>query len=145
MKILVSNTIVLRSILLLVGVAVVLLGLNVGLGGIKTLGWQVAPDFITVTDHKAYSIQDNHVRFLGGFWLGAGLMFIAAARWLDAMRPALFALIAMIFTGGLARLFTFNTVVLLEPDVLQSITLELAGFPLLGFWLYRLRDTSQGV
>ncbi len=139
-----SRYLVLRTLLALIGIVIILLGLNVGLGGIKTLGWQVAPDFVQVADSSAFGMQDNHVRFLGGFWLGAGLMFIAAAKWLQTLRPVLFALIGMITVGGLARIASMDAGILLTPDILQSVILELVGFPVLGLWLYRVDATRLG-
>lgn len=139
-----SRYLALRALLALIGFVIILLGLNVGLGGIKTLGWQVAPDFVQVSDSRAFGMQDNHVRFLGGFWLGAGLMFMAAARWLQALRPVLIALIGMIVVGGLARIMSMNMDILLTPDILQSLVLELVGFPVLGLWLYRVDATRLG-
>lgn len=139
-----SRYLVLRALLALTGIVIILLGLNVGLGGIKTLGWQVVPDFVQVSDSRAFGMQDSHVRFLGGFWLGAGLMFVAAARWLQALRPVLLALVGMIVVGGLARVASLNIGILMTPDILQSLALELVGFPMLGLWLYRVDAIRLG-
>lgn len=132
-----SRHVALRSVLALAGLIVILIGLNVAMGGIQTLGWQVEPGFVSVADAYAFGVQDNHVRFLGGFWLGAGLIFMVSGRWLAALKPGLIVIIAMIFVGGLARLLSVDSDILLSPDVLQSILFELVGFPLLGLWLYR--------
>lgn len=133
----------LRFVLAVTGVAVILLGINVGFGGIKTLGWQVPTDFIQVSDANAFAQQDNHVRFLGGFWLGAGLVFLFAALKPQGTRPILTALIVMIVAGGVARLMSLNATVLLHPSILQSLILELVGFPLLALWLHKTSVTGE--
>ncbi len=87
-----NSAIILRAILVLVGAGIIFLGLNVGFGGIKTLGWQGETDFISVVKDAAYGAQDNHVRFLGGFWLGAGLLFIAGGVAFKSLRKVLIAI-----------------------------------------------------
>ena len=67
----------LRVILLLTGTIVVWLGLNVGLGGFETLGWQGAQGFFAVTDPETFAVQDNHIRFIAGVWLSVGLLLIS--------------------------------------------------------------------
>lgn len=132
-----------RFVLAVTGVAIILLGINVGFGGIKTLGWQVPPDFIQIADANAFARQDNHVRFLGGFWLGAGLVFFFAAFKPQGARPILTVLIVMIVAGGLARVTSLDATVLLDPSILQSLVLELVGFPLLALWLHKTPVTND--
>lgn len=129
----------LRIILLLLGIVISMLGVSTGFGGIVTLGLQVSPDFLTVNNPQVYAVQDNHIRFLGGFWLGAGLLFIAGCFRLDALRPVLIALLAMGFVGGLARFSALDLDLLLGPDILPPLLFELIGFPLLALWLHRTR------
>jgi hypothetical protein len=129
-----STRIVLRAVLLLVGVVVVVLGLNVGLGGIRTLGWQGGGEFLTVSDPALFAVRDSHIRFIGGIWLGMGLTLAAGAVWFERLRPVLVAITALIFVGGLVRLGGPLT-----PDVLPSLALELLGFPLLGWWIARAK------
>ncbi len=76
----------LRMILAITGCVIVWLGLNVGLGGIQTLGWQGSADFMDVTDEAIYAIRDNHVRFIAGVWSAVGLLMIAGAFWIRQMR-----------------------------------------------------------
>ena len=60
----------LRGVLAVVGAFIIFLGLNVGLGGVQTLGWQGgAADFLTVTNAAVFDVRDSHVRFIGGIWL----------------------------------------------------------------------------
>jgi hypothetical protein len=127
----------LRGVLVLIGLVVIALGLNVGLGGILTLGWQggTAP-FLTITDPALFAVRDSHVRFIGGVWLAAGLLLLAGGFQLARLRTVLIALTAMVFVGGLAR-FSGDFAVLLQPAVAMSLGLELVGFPLLGWWVSR--------
>ncbi len=134
-----------RFVLLLIGVAIILLGINVGFGGIKTLGWQVPTDFIHIADANAFAQQDNHVRFLGGFWFGAGLVFVFAALKPHGARPILTALIVMIVAGGVARVMSLDATVLLDPSILQSLVLELVGFPLLAVWIHKTPVTGDAI
>jgi len=123
----------LRGVLLLLGAVVVVLGLNVGLGGIRTLGWQGGVvEFLTVTDPALFAVRDSHIRFIGGIWLAVGLTLAAGAVWFERLRPVLVAIAALVFVGGLTRLSGA-----LPADVLPSLMLELIGFPLLGWWVYR--------
>ncbi|MDB5527086.1 MAG: Domain protein of unknown function [Devosia sp.] len=126
----------LRAVLILAGAAIVFLGLNVGLGGIQTLGWQggSAP-FLTVLDPQTFGVRDNHVRFIGGVWLGLGLVMLAGGFAFSRLRTALLAFMAMIFVGGLARFSAFDPAVLLNSAVAPSLLLELVLFPLLALWI----------
>jgi hypothetical protein len=129
-----STRIILRVVLALVGTVVVVLGLNVGLGGIRTLGWQGGGEFLTVSDPALFAVRDSHIRFIGGIWLGIGLVLAAGAVWFDRLRPVLVAITALVFVGGLVRLSGP-----LPPEVVPSLVLELIGFPLLGWWMARTK------
>lgn len=128
---------VLRALLALVGAAIIFLGLNVGFGGIETLGWQGSGAFIEITDPSLYAVRDNHVRFIGGVWLGAGLVFVLSAFLLDRMRDVLLALVGMIVIGVLARLSALEPSLLMSPEIAPSLVAELFGFPLLALWIWR--------
>jgi hypothetical protein len=128
---------VLRAVLALAGAAIVFLGLNVGLGGIQTLGWQGSGSFLTVTDAALYGVRDNHVRFIGGVWLAVGLVMLAGAIALERLRPALLAIVGMILVGGLARLSAGDMGLLMGGAIAPSLLLELVAFPLLGLWIAR--------
>ncbi len=128
----------LRGLLLLVGAAVVVLGLNVGLGGMRTLGWQGGmAEFVTVTDPAMFGVRDNHIRFIGGVWLGAGLLVMAGAIWLKQLRVALTAIAGMVFVGGLSRFSAFDLTLLTNWAIAPSLVFELLGFPLIGLWILR--------
>ncbi|MEP7241523.1 MAG: DUF4345 domain-containing protein, partial [Devosia sp.] len=126
----------LRGALAIVGAVIVFLGLNVGFGGIQTLGWQggSAP-FLSITDASMFAVRDNHIRFIGGVWLALGLLMLAGSIALQRLRAVLVALTAMIFVGGLTRLGGGDLAVLLRPDVVPSVLFEIALVPLLGLWI----------
>jgi hypothetical protein len=126
----ISRNALLRTVLAIAGAAIVFLGMNVGLGGIQTLGWQGSGDFVTVTDPALFAVRDNHIRFIG-------LLFLAGAVALDRLRTVLVALTAMIFVGGLARLSAADPDLLISAAIAPSLALELVLFPLLGLWVAR--------
>ncbi|MBL4667207.1 MAG: DUF4345 family protein [Sneathiella sp.] len=84
-----KNIIALKVVLLLIGAAIVMLGLNVGLGGIRTLGWQISPDFLTITNADIFHTQDSHIRFMGGVWFGIGGLFLASVVAFEKLRTVL--------------------------------------------------------
>ena len=133
----------LRGVLALFGAAVVFLGLNVGLGGIQTLGWQGgAVSFFSVTDFPVFAVHDNHIRFIGGVWLGLGLLLVAGSVAFQRLRQVLVALTAMIFVGGLAR-FSGELGTLFTAEVAPSLVFELVIVPLLGLWFWRAERRAR--
>lgn len=127
-----------RIVILLAGLAILWTGVNVGFGGIATLGLQGPTDFVTATDPAAFAAQDSHVRFLGGLWLGVGLLFAASAWRLRALKPALQAALVLIAIGGLARLSAGRPDVVFGPAILASFVAEVALMPLLLLWSTRV-------
>lgn len=125
----------LQVVLVLAGVVVCITGINLAFGGIRTLGWQGAFDFIQIIDERRFLAQDSHIRFLGGVWLSIGLLFIIGAANINKFQAALkFAIIAT-FIGGLARLSQTNLDVTFSADIIGSWLAEVVGMPLLYFWL----------
>ena len=137
-------TMALRVLLAIIGAVIIWLGLNVGLGGIATLGWQGPSDFFTVIDNAAFKVQDNHVRFLGGIWLGVGVFFIAGAVYLHRLNSILTALILMVFIGGLARLSAVDPSLLMSAKIAPSLIMELIFFPAIGFWINHATIGEKG-
>lgn len=130
-----KNNAILRIILVLIGATIMLMGVNVGAGGMRTLGWQISPDFIAIKDAVTFGIQDNHIRFIGGVWFGVGLAFLIGGIVLERMRPTLISLCAIIAVAGLFRLSAMDMDVIFSADIAPSLALELIAFPLLGYWL----------
>lgn len=127
----------LRVILFLTGTVVVWLGLNVGLGGFETLGWQGAQGFFTVTDPDTFAVQDNHIRFIAGVWLSVGVLLITGSIALHRLRSVLISLTGMVFVGGLMRLTSADSALLFSSSIAPSLIAELIAFPLLGFWIFK--------
>lgn len=130
-----NQIIVLRTILMIIGAVIVVLGLNIGLGGIKTLGWQTARDFVAITDSVTFGTQDNHIRFIGGVWFGVGVVFFAGGIALQSLRPTLIVLAILIAVAGLFRLSALDVAVFTSMAIAPSLALEVVGFPLLAWWL----------
>jgi Domain of unknown function (DUF4345) len=133
----------LRIVLVLGGGFILLTGVDVGLGGITTLGLMGTNDFIAVTDPHAFSVHDSHVRFLGGLWIGIGFAFLGGAIWLQGLRPALYLAYAAIFIGGVARLSSQPQDVLFTSEVAGSLAAELIGMPLLFAWTWFARKKAN--
>lgn len=132
------NAMLLRVVLFLIGLIIMVTGINISFGGILTLGWQGSNDFVSITDQVRFNAQDSHVRFLGGVWLTIGVTFVLAALQLARFQSALrFALVAT-FAGGLARFTQMNLDVTLGSDILPSLIAEVIGMPLLYFWLSKV-------
>lgn len=125
----------LNLVVVIVGAAIIFLGLNVGLGGIKTLGWQTTHDFVAITDAAIFYAQDSHIRFIGGIWFGVGAAFVIGGFTMRTFRPTLIILSAMIAIAGLFRLSGMDSDVIFSAAIAPSIALELIGFPLLAWWL----------
>ena len=125
----------LNLVVIIVGVAIIFLGLNVGLGGIKTLGWQTTRDFVAITDAAMFHAQDSHMRFIGGIWFGVGAAFVIGGLAMRTFRPTLIILSAMIAIAGLFRLSDIDSDVIFSIAIAPSLVLELFGFPLLAWWL----------
>jgi hypothetical protein len=130
-----SRNYLLRGVLAVVGTFIIFLGLNIGLGGIQTLGWQGgAVDFLTVTNAAIFDVRDSHVRFIGGVWLALGLLMLAGSFAFQRLRSVLVALTFMIFVGGIARLTGGDLTLLLSSDIAPSFLFEIIIVPLLGVW-----------
>lgn len=125
----------LNSAVVIVGAAIIFLGLNIGLGGIKTLGWQTARDFISITDATTFHAQDSHIRFIGGLWFGVGAAFLIGGFAMRKFRPTLIILSLLIAVAGLFRLSGMDSGVIFSTAIAPSIALELIGFPLLAWWM----------
>jgi hypothetical protein len=127
----------LRLILAIIGLIIIFLGFNVGFGGIRTLGWQGPTDYVEIVNSVAFRIQDSHFRFLGGVWLGIGIVFVAGTFAMHRLRTVLIVLCGVIFIGGIARLSAFDIRILLSLSVLPSLLAELVLFPALAYWIHK--------
>lgn len=121
-------------ILIIAGIAIMALGLNIGLGGVQTLGLQISESFFTITNEEIFNTQDNHIRFIGGIWFCVGALFFLGSIFLNSLRVTLIVLCCAI---GIAGLFRLSGSDVLTTEIAPSLTLELIAFPLLGFWLFQ--------
>jgi len=133
------NEIILRIVLVIGGAFAVFTGFDFAAGGIRSLGLEGPVLSLTAPDPHALDARDSHTRFLGGVWLTVGLVFIASAIRLQALRVALLASTVMIFMGGVARFTTYAPEVLLDPAITGALTAELIGMPVLFFWVWNAR------
>ena len=129
-----------KAVLVLIGLVVMFLGLDAGLGGIKTLGWQADPNFVAVSDATVFAAQDSHARFFGGVWFGVGVLFVLGAA-LPQLRQTLVALCLVIALAGLFRLSQGLSAVL-SLAVLPSFLAEILGFSALALWLHKTKHTG---
>ncbi len=132
-----TRSIYLSATLILVGFAIIFLGLNIGLGGIETLGWQNSDPFFTVTNDAVFQVQDSHIRFIGGIWFGVGATFVLGGFKQKALRTTLITLCALIAVAGLFRLSNISGGAVFSVAIIPSLALELLAFPILGWWLLR--------
>ena len=130
-----TRSILLRLILALVSLAIMMLGLNIGLGGIPTLGWQTSETFIAVTNETVFHVQDSHIRFIGGVWFCVGAIYLLGAFYYDKLRTTLITLSVAIAVAGLFRLSGFEGGAVFSAAIVPSLALEIIGFPLLAWWL----------
>lgn len=136
------HEIALRAVLMLGGAFIVATGFDFAVGGIASLDFEGPRDFFTVTNQHAFDVRDNHTRFIGGVWLGVGLVFISSALFLQALKPALYASIALIFLGGLARFSAQQIDLVFSPEIAPSLAAELIGMPLLWLWVRQTKPRS---
>ena len=99
-----TRSIYLNATLILVGLAIIFLGLNIGLGGIQTLGWHTSEPFFSVTNEPVFQVQDSHIRFIGGIWFGVGAVFVMGGFRQDTFRTTMIVLCAAVAVAGLFRL-----------------------------------------
>jgi uncharacterized protein DUF4345 len=127
----------LNVVLMLTGGAIIALGLNIGLGGIHTLGWQLPRNYLTITDPSVFQMQDNHIRFVGGVWFGVGALFVLGSIAREKLRLTLVLLCFVIALAGVFRFSAMDMSVLGNADIIRSLMFELIGFPLLALWIWR--------
>lgn len=136
------NSFALRAILVVLGLFNVFLGINVGFGGIETLGWQVQAKFFEVTNEAVFLVRDSHIRFYGGLYVGIGLFLLLSVTDLRKYQSALNLVFVLIFIGGLARFSMLRPDVLFGPDILTSLVAELVLMPVLYVWLANVVKSS---
>lgn len=138
------STVLLRLVLAAAGGFIVFTGVNIGFGGMRSLGRLGSNQFLTVTDSTAFAVQDSHVRFVGGVWLALGLTFMAGAVRLASLRKLLLFGCGLIFLGGFARFSSGDLGSLVSPRLIGSLGAELIGMPVLALWIWRSGESLGG-
>ncbi len=133
----------LKIVLIIVGAIAIFIGINVGFGGIETLGWQGSTDFLEVVDESRYLVQDSHVRFLGGAFGAIGLFLILATTNLVKYQQGLNLAFGVIFIGGLARFTMGDSDIIFGANIIGSLAAELILIPILAFWLSRVVKSTE--
>lgn len=131
-----------RAIIIVLGLLNIFIGINVGFGGIATLGLQGQTEFFEVTNENIFLMRDSHIRFLGGLYGGIGLFLILAATNLNKYQTALRLIFAVIFVGGLARFTMMRFDVIFGQDMLTSVLVELILMPVLYVWSSRILKSN---
>ena len=131
-----------RAIIIVLGLLNIFVGINVGFGGIATLGLQGQTEFFEVTNENIFFMRDSHIRFLGGLYGGIGLFLILAATNLNKYQTALRLIFAVIFVGGLARFTMMRFDVIFGQDILTSVLVELILMPVLYVWSSRILKSN---
>ena len=139
----INSSTIFKFILIIIGGFIIFAGINVGFGGIRSLGWQVPADFLTVTNEANFTIQDNHVRFLGGAFGAVGLFLFLAITDLAKYQTTLRFVFILMLIGGLSRLSSLQPSIVFNPAVVTSFFAEIALAPILYFWLGRILVQKQ--
>jgi hypothetical protein len=127
-----------RTLLIVLGALNIFIGINIGFGGILTLGWQGQTKFFEVTNEYAYLMQDSHIRYFGGLYVGIGLFLLLASTDLRKYQPSLNLVFALIFMGGLARFTMMRPDIIFGRDIIGSLLAELVLMPILYVWLSKI-------
>ena len=87
---------------------------------------------------------DSHYRYLSGLLLGIGLMFWSLIPTIERRRAIFTTLTAVVFVGGLARLFgVFAGEGSLEERMPLALVMELAVTPALWLWQGRVARRKE--
>ena len=97
-----------------------------------------------MTNTAVYGVHDSHIRFLGGVFMGIGLLFIAGSLALRKLRSVMLAICGTIFLGGLARFSSLDAASLSGVSLLPSLIAELLLFPAIAVWLSRVEPNAAG-
>jgi len=132
-----------QAVLLLMGIGITWIGLDVGLGGLDTLGWQGREPFFQIVSEPGFLIQDSHQRFLGGLFGAIGLFCLWAAFRPQQYVGELRLIFGAIFIGGLARLSQQRLDVIYSQDIVFTAGFELILMPILLLWSRTIPESRQ--
>ena len=118
-----------------------LVPISAGLAGIL-LGAQMAGALALPEGLRAVSL-DSHVRYLSGLLLGIGLAFWSFIPTIQRRTTEARLLTAIVFLGGLARLYGALRMGLPSSPMTFGLVMELVVTPLLCLWQGRVARLSR--
>lgn len=87
---------------------------------------------------------DSHYRYLSGLLLGIGLVFLASIPRIEQRRIVFLTLGAIIFTGGLARLWSLLDTGVPSAGHRFGLVMELIATPMIVLWQGRVARRCAG-
>ncbi len=118
-----------------------LVPISAGLAGVL-LGAQMAGALPIPEGIRAVSL-DSHVRYLSGLLLGIGLAFWSFVPTIERRTSEARLLTAIVFLGGLARLYGALRIGLPSGPMCFGLAMELVVTPLLCLWQRRVARISR--
>ena len=116
------------------------LQIAIAIGGLVPIGAGLAGVIMgpAMTGTLSSIPADSHFRYLSGLLLGIGIGFWTTIPDIEQRRDRFFLLVAIVFVGGLARLWSLLTIGVPNASMLFGLMMELVITPLLAFWQYRM-------
>lgn len=118
-----------------------LVPISAGLAGVL-LGSQMAGTLAIADGFRAVSL-DSHVRYLSGLLLGIGLAFWSFIPTIERRTTEARLLTAIVFLGGLARLYGALRMGLPSGPMTFGLVMELVVTPLLCLWQARVAERGS--
>jgi Domain of unknown function (DUF4345) len=87
---------------------------------------------------------DSHFRYLSGLLFGAGFAFWSTIPSIERHAPRFRLLTALVFIGGLARLWSLLQIGAPSIPMLGGLTMELIITPMLCLWQARVANAFHG-
>jgi Domain of unknown function (DUF4345) len=117
-----------------------LLQIAVAIGGIVpvgagAIGIVLGPAFVDSSAAHAVSL-DSHFRYLSGLLFAIGLAFWATIPDIEHRGKFFRLLTAIVFIGGLSRLWSLGAVGIPDGRMIFGLIMELVVTPALAFWQY---------
>lgn len=123
-----------RTLLFILGVAVVITGIGPSFGGLDGYVAAVIGTDAIVPSTRTYLIESSHISYIGAVWMGIGIMFMMASLNMAFFRSMIqYSFVLMIF-GGVVRLFMTDGDVLYSQEILIPLIIEIIVTPILLVW-----------